>query len=330
MRQLFCTFLYRMERGVDDKNPLGADVIPWIARWAAICYSRFHVEQDGKTAWERLRRRSCNVPVVPIGETVWYKEWGDGGDRTNTAETEWFRGVWLGPNLRSTETLVGTTKGVVRAYAMLSPSTQWDINQILDMKGTTQRPDPSTPGLSIPVKIRLEPDVKVDMPISRPARKKEGPRDVYLSRGDFETYRYTEGCEGCSRLTAGMAPRPHTAKCRLRMKDDMEITPEGRKRLEEADRKIHEYLESKLVETHGAKDESERPGIIGSRMPSKPSVCTKVVHASDPYTLPGVRVDKPESSPPRVSSSTQGPQTRKIAVEDEGDDAGRGDIFLQP
>ena len=113
--------------------------------------------------------------VVPIGETVWYKELGEGGDRTNKAETEWFKGVWLGPSLRSTETLVGTSKGVVRAYTTerLSPSTQWDINQILDMRGTPQRPDPSRPGLSIPAKIRLEPDVKIDMPISRPARKEE-------------------------------------------------------------------------------------------------------------------------------------------------------------
>jgi len=32
IRQLFCTFLYRMERGVDDKIPLDASIIPWIAR----------------------------------------------------------------------------------------------------------------------------------------------------------------------------------------------------------------------------------------------------------------------------------------------------------
>ena len=100
--------------------------------------------------------------MVPVGETVWYKELGDGSDRKDKANTEWFKGVWLGPNLRSTETLIGTSKGVVRAYTTerLSPSTQWDINQILDMKGTPQRPDPSKPGISIPVKIRLEPDVR--------------------------------------------------------------------------------------------------------------------------------------------------------------------------
>ena len=56
-----------------------------------------------------------------------------------------------------------------------------------------------------------------------------------------------------------MSVRPHTSKCRSRMQEAMESTPDGRKRLEEADRKIHEYLESKLVEEHGTKDESERP-----------------------------------------------------------------------
>ena len=117
---------------------------------------------------------------------------------TNKAATAWFKGVWLGPNLRSTETLIGTSKGVVRAYTTerLSPSVQWDINQILEMKGTPHRPDPTKPGLSIPVKIRLEPDVKIDMPITRPARKEEGPRHVYLSKEDFKTFGFNKIVRG--------------------------------------------------------------------------------------------------------------------------------------
>ena len=51
-----------------------------------------------------------------MGETVWYKELGDGNDRRNKAATEWLKGVWLGPNLKSTETLIGTSEGVVKAY----------------------------------------------------------------------------------------------------------------------------------------------------------------------------------------------------------------------
>jgi hypothetical protein len=199
---------------------------------------------------------------------VWYKELGDGGGRTKKADTEWFKGVWLGPNLRSTETLIGTSKGVVRAYTTerLSPSTQWDINQILDMRGTPQRPDPSKPGLNIPVKIRLEPDVQIDMPVTRPARKEEGPRDVYLSKDDFRTHGFTEGCEGCSRMAAGVAARPHTKQCRARMKEAIKSTPDGKRRLEEDERKVHEFLERKLVEEHGDKDEAERPGITGAKV----------------------------------------------------------------
>ena len=110
------------------------------------------------------------------------------------------------------------------------------------MKGTPQRPDPSKPGLSIPVKIRLEPEVSIDMPVTRPARKEEGPRATYLTKEDWKNFGYTEDCDGCGRLASGMAPRRHTDKCRQRIKEEMKKTPEGRRRLEETERKVHEYL----------------------------------------------------------------------------------------
>ena len=89
VREYFCTFLSQIEDGVDDKIPLDATIIPWIVRWAAICHSRYAVGKDGKTAYERLRGRTCRSIVVPIGEKVWYHQLGDGNGRRNTAETEW-------------------------------------------------------------------------------------------------------------------------------------------------------------------------------------------------------------------------------------------------
>ena len=148
---------------MDDKIPLDSDVIPWLVRWVAICYSRYKTGSDGRTSYERRRGRSCKSIVVPFGETVHYKQLGDGGDRENKAESEWSKGVWLGPGERNTETLIGTSKGVVRAHTVerLSPSTKWDINHILDMRGTPQRPDPSKPGLHIPVRGRMDPGVQL-------------------------------------------------------------------------------------------------------------------------------------------------------------------------
>ena len=223
---------------------------------------------DGRTSYERRRGRSCKSIVVPIGETVHYKELGDGGDRENKAQSEWSKGVWLGPADRNTETLIGTPNGVVRAHTVerLSPSTKWDINCILDMRGTPQRPDSSKPGLHIPVRIRMDPDVLVQMPASRPARS---PRSAYLSRDDFKRYGFTEGCEGCRRKSAGMAARPHSNKCRSRIEAEMRTTPEGRKRLEYSDMKVQEYLEKKLLADHGEADEQERPGISGGKAGSK-------------------------------------------------------------
>ena len=199
IREYVCTFLSQMEYGVDDKIPLDSDIVPWIVRWAAICQSRYAVGKDGKTAYERLRGRTCKSVVVPMGEKVWYKQLGDGGDRRNKAETQWHQGVWLGPAAISSETLIGTVNGVVRANAIkrFGKSEQWDINAILDMKGTPQRPNPNKPGLSIPVRIRLEPEVPVHMPDSRPARKEEAPRKSYIMKRHYEEHGYTEGCDGC-------------------------------------------------------------------------------------------------------------------------------------
>ena len=133
------------------------------------------------------------------GEEVWYKQLGDGGYQKNKAETEWFPGVWLGPSNSSSETLIGTTKVVAKASAIkrFGRTEKWDVNAILDMKGTPQRPDPTKQGLHTPVQIRLEPEVPFDMPAMKPARDEEGPRRPYIMKRHFVEYGYTEGCEGC-------------------------------------------------------------------------------------------------------------------------------------
>ena len=92
------------------------------------------------------------------------------------------------------------------------------------MKGAPQRPSPNKLGLSIPVRIRLEPEVPVHMPDPRPARKEEAPRKSYIMKRHYEEHGYTEGCDGCGRLSAGMEPRALSDKCRKRMEEAMKIT----------------------------------------------------------------------------------------------------------
>ena len=70
VREFVCTFISQIGYGIDDRLELDLDIIPWIVRWAAICYSRYAVGRDGRTAYERLRGRSCKAIVVPMGKSM--------------------------------------------------------------------------------------------------------------------------------------------------------------------------------------------------------------------------------------------------------------------
>ena len=54
----------RLGRTLHTKEP----VMHWLARWAAMALSRFHVGKDHKTAYQRQTGKSCNVEVVPFAE----------------------------------------------------------------------------------------------------------------------------------------------------------------------------------------------------------------------------------------------------------------------
>ena len=81
---------------------------------------------------------------------------GRWGGCRNKGETEWVQGVWLGPAMGSSGTLIGTIKGVVKASSIkrFGRTERWDVNSIIAMKGTPQRPDPNEPGFNISLRIR--------------------------------------------------------------------------------------------------------------------------------------------------------------------------------
>ena len=78
-------------------------------------YSRYKVGVDGKTPYERQKGRKCNLEVVPFGEFVRYKKLRGASQERKSLESSWSEGVWLGHARGSSETLVGTKDGVVRA-----------------------------------------------------------------------------------------------------------------------------------------------------------------------------------------------------------------------
>ena len=61
-------------------------------------------------------------------------------------ESEWKEGLWFGHQRSSNENVIGTTEGVVNAYAIRrKPDDEtWDANMIEEMKGTPRPPNPPT------------------------------------------------------------------------------------------------------------------------------------------------------------------------------------------
>ena len=96
---------------------------------------------------------------MAFGEKVWFKEIRPGKERANKLESEWREGLWLGHSRRSKKAIIGTRAGVVRAYAVkrMDEESRWDATYLQEMKGTPQQPDPSRPGLAIPIKVNIDP-----------------------------------------------------------------------------------------------------------------------------------------------------------------------------
>ena len=89
------------------------------------------------------------MEVIPFGETVMYKKLKK---KKNILDTDWEQGLWLGHARTSTEILIGTSEGVVRAWAVRRkiPEERWSGVAIKEMKGTPARPGPNMPGIDIP------------------------------------------------------------------------------------------------------------------------------------------------------------------------------------
>jgi hypothetical protein len=136
-------------------------------------------------------------------------------------ESTWSEGVWLGHARGSSEALIGTENGVVRAWTVRRKveEERWSAEAIQKMRGSPAQPNPMMPGIAIPIAVNIEKENEDGEPVVVEMRRDEiKARRVYLKAEDFQVHGYTEGCDGCRRSkTGGMQARNHTEACRRRM-----------------------------------------------------------------------------------------------------------------
>ena len=162
-----------------------------LLRWAAMTLSRFGKGKDGKTPYERQKGRKCDLEVVPFGEIVQYRLPEIAVDKPQALEPRWAKGVWLGHARHSSEVLIGTEKGVVKAWAIkrMVEGQQEDGDMVRNIKGspTNWKLDASEDRQLVEVEDRNDPALNPDLenPVGRRTGEK---RSLYLSRRDFELH----------------------------------------------------------------------------------------------------------------------------------------------
>ena len=79
-------------------------VFPWIAEHATDILNKCHVASDGKSAYERLKRRQDRGVLLPFRAAVMFRVAGKvpGGVMTE----RWHLGTWLGKRFRTEEHIV--------------------------------------------------------------------------------------------------------------------------------------------------------------------------------------------------------------------------------
>ena len=137
MRSLIKVSLDQLEERAKVKLQSTDAILLWLIRWVAMAYSRYKVGADGKTPYERQKGRTCVLEVVPFGELVRYKQLGETAQQRKSLEASWSEGVWLGRARGSSEALVGTKDGVVRAWTIrrMPEGERWDAEAIAEMQG---------------------------------------------------------------------------------------------------------------------------------------------------------------------------------------------------
>ena len=235
-------------------------VMTWLVQHAADCISKYQVNEDGKTAYERLKGKRFNRVAVEFGEKIHYKRSGK-GHKEHKIEGKWNEGYFLGFHWRTSEAIVGTKEGAIRAGTIrrVGGHRRWDAEGLEAVRGVPWKWDPDAEDVPDKLLVRMLTDDEKKQ-LERP-EPETGPKTVYrmrLKRDDFIEKGFTDGCLGCKAILEGRGARGHTEACRRRMEELMRNTQEGQDRLKRQTDRENEYLERVLESNDPSKQVNKK------------------------------------------------------------------------
>ena len=218
---------YKYGHRIPSEHPF----LVWLINHAGNLLSRYHLDVDGKTPYERLKGKKFGKVMYPIGQCVHYLPLVSKSQKLNKLEPKWSDGVFLGMKETTSEYLVGTNKGVVRTRSikLKPPSEQYDWEFLKDMVGFPWQPTPKDSAVTDIPTVIMEPTSAGAHVEKSPLPEDPVPRQLCVNKGLLVKYGYTEGCPGCDAHRAGKRTVAHSKQCRQRISDELDKTESGKK-----------------------------------------------------------------------------------------------------
>ena len=222
-------------------------VLTWMVGHAAVLLNRFEVARDGKTAYERMKKKTAKVLGLEFGEKVLWRRKPVGG-ALGKMSCMWEDGIYLGIKATTGELIVGTEKGVwkTRSIQRRPFEERWNVRAAKMVGGVPWRvsgEDQNADGEKL--------EVEATEPVGERMKEEEEkpildelrvPRSFYIKGTDFEAHGYTKSCPGCLAILRKTTRQKHSPECRRRM----ERALEGEERVTRAKKRRDDFIDKAI------------------------------------------------------------------------------------
>ena len=248
-----------LERRIRKEIPTKVAIVTWMIRQAGILLSRFEISKDGRTAYERLRGKRSNRETLEFGEKVHFLMQGARGS-VGKINSAWMEGVYLGMREESTEHIIHTSEGIVRARSIrrVPIEDRWNAEGILAIAATPWNTRPSKEEKEDAAPTREKEDSRAKSDEHAWAEKDAVPKKAKITNEDLEEHGFTMGCPGCSAARRGAKGFAHSNACRLRFEQAWARTAKGRTKLERESDRVNRFLERRVKSGAAESEEAGR------------------------------------------------------------------------
>ena len=100
--------------------------MPWIVKHSTWLRNRLLVHDDGLSSYQRRFKQQSMFGIAEFGEATYFK--AHGRHHVAKADSSFTKGMWIGRDSNSSEHLIATSHGVVKARTIqrVIPSEKWN------------------------------------------------------------------------------------------------------------------------------------------------------------------------------------------------------------